>query len=235
MERWTTGHNLLATTYQGNEDEFFTDIEGGRLIPCSKDPIMEDIGGHRLFPPGVNKLRSKISQYEQLKRFLERTDDELIKQHFDHPNTKCGQENFDIFKAKNGKELLEILSRLRPEKEAEFEKLRREIGNTDEALLPAAVWRGVTVTTKIREMLLEARYLVGDEVLESSAVYKEWVYITKREYPKKAACCLSTFKKRVNEAVDIDYDLDQEKKGAKRLRENDLFSIINQTYRKEPK
>jgi len=59
----------------------------------------------------------------------------------------------------------------------------------------------------------------------------EWVYIDEARC-KASGLSLTTFRKRVKEASDIEFDHDQDKKMKKRLREVDFYSIIHETYKK---
>lgn len=167
MKRKVTGHELLETLYKGNRAEFFKAIEGGKHIPYNPPQTYrgkELDGDIRIFPPHCDPLLKKIGRMEDLKRFLETDDETFLWGQFAGRYGLCNdeEEKFRRLKAEEGPELLTALSRLRPEWKEEFEKLRAEIGDPEEALSPSVVWRGVTLNLKDQKMLLEAIYLVDD-------------------------------------------------------------------------
>ena len=83
MQRWVIGHDLLKSSYGGNEDEFFKAIANGELIPYRSDRHAIEWGGMSIDPPGSAPLCHKMLTMEFDSLFLSKSDDELLMEEWD--------------------------------------------------------------------------------------------------------------------------------------------------------
>lgn len=169
MERWYAGQYLLEKHCEGNRDKFFKFVESGEITPrYSETSLTKQDYCERVLPAFCQPLLAKQARIELLELRLKKTDDEILKDSFYLNTLNDDQDEFDIFKVKEGPALIEKLSQERIAWKKESEKLRTEIGDLDKILAPSSVWRGRTQEQDVQEMLLEAVYFVNVSVLEES-------------------------------------------------------------------
>lgn len=162
MKLWLTGHELLKINYHGDKVSFFQDIEDGKRVPHRPDSVTPDGGGLRIFPQALGELLGKISLMESISEFLNKTDEEYLKDWF-LLIAGGDEEEAERLIFEEGPRKLEDIAKIRPVRKQEFFRLRNEIGVPEEVLSPAKVWRNVILTAEDQIRLLDACYLIGQE------------------------------------------------------------------------
>lgn len=241
MKRWVTGHNLLKTIYDCNENRFFKDIEDGKRVPHRPDSITLDCGGLRIFPKECGELLSKISKMDTLREYLNKTDEEYLQQQLLFISGGDDEE-FERLISEEWTEKLKMLAKIRPEKEQEFLKLLNEIKDPEEALSPSVVWRGITLTEEDQKRLLDACYLIDQEGTDRQEnpeeTYKELVKRLQQNGATDDEIIYELIEKRASPGMagELVFPSVQHTTGPSRQKERDAFrKRAKRAYEKEKK